>query len=66
MKRSSSAGTVYYVANLTKKPLTAKVNFGKKGAVYDFATGKKLTIEASQTVKIPASGYLIYTTKLVK
>jgi len=66
MKRTSSAGTVYYVANLTKKPLTAKVNFGKKGAIYDFATGKKLTIESSQTVKIPASGYLIYTTKPVK
>jgi hypothetical protein len=66
MKRTSATGTVYYVANLTKKALTAKISFGKKGTVYDFATGKKLTIAASQTVKIPASGYLIYTSKLVK
>lgn len=66
MKRTSAAGTVYYVANLTKKALTAKISFGKKGTVYDFATGKKLTIAASQTITIPASGYLIYTSKLVK
>jgi len=66
MKRTSATGTVYYVANLTKKALTAKISFGKKGTVYDFATGKKLTVAASQTLKIPASGYLIYTTKPVK
>jgi glycosidase len=66
MKRTSATGTVYYVANLTKKALTAKISFGKKGTVYDFATGKKLTIAASQNVKIPASGYLIYSTNLVK
>ena len=65
-KRSGSAGTVYYMANLTKKAVTAKVTFGAKGTVYDFATGKKLTIAASQNVSIPASGYLIYSSKPVK
>jgi hypothetical protein len=65
-KRSGSAGTVYYIGNLTKKSLTAKVTFGAKGTVYDFTTGKKLSIAASQNVSIPASGFLIYSSKPVK
>jgi hypothetical protein len=65
-KRSGAAGTVYYLANLTKKAVTTKVTFGAKGTVYDFTTGKKLTIAASQNVTIPASGFVIYSSKPVK
>jgi hypothetical protein len=65
-KRSGPSGTVYYLANLTAKAATAKITFGAKGSVYDFATGKKVTIAASQNVTIPAAGYLIYSTSQVK
>jgi hypothetical protein len=65
-KRSGAAGTVYYIGNLTKKALTAKVTFGAKGTAYDFTSGKKLSIASSQNVSIPASGFLIYTSKPVK
>jgi hypothetical protein len=65
-KRSGAAGTVYFLANLTKKAVTAKITFGAKGSVFDFASGKKVTIAASQNVTIPAAGYLIYSTKAVK
>ncbi len=65
-KRSGAAGTVYYLANLTKKAVTAKITFGAKASVFDFASGKKVAIVASQNVTIPAAGYLIYTSKAVK
>jgi len=65
-KRSGSAGTVYFMTNLSKKAVTTKVTFGAKGTVYDFTTGKKLTIASSQNVTVPASGFVIYTSKPVK
>ncbi len=65
-KRSGAAGTVYFIGNLTKKALTAKVTFGTKGTVYDFNSGKKLSIASSQNVSIPASGFLIYSSKPAK
>jgi hypothetical protein len=65
-KRAGADGTVYYLANLTKKSVTAKITFGAKGSVFDFASGKKVTLAASQNVTIPAAGYLIYSTKAVK
>ncbi len=65
-KRSSSAGTVFYLTNLSAKAITTKVSFGSKLTVYDFATGKKISLASSQTVSIPANGYLIYSTKQVK
>ena len=65
-KRSGSAGTVYFIGNLTKKALTVKVTFGAKGTVYDFTSGKKLSIAASQNVSVPAAGFLIYSSKQVK
>ena len=65
-KRAAAGSTVYYLTNLTKKAVTAKITFGTKGNVYDFATGKKVAIAASQNVTIPAQGYLIYTTAQVK
>jgi hypothetical protein len=65
-KRSGAAGTVYYLANLTKKAVTTKVTFGAKGTVYDFTSGKKLTIATSQNVTIPASGFVLYSSKPVK
>ena len=63
MKRSSSAGTVFYLANLSAKAITTKVTFGVKLSMYDFATGKKVSIATSQNVTIPANGFLIYTSK---
>jgi ribosomal protein L30E len=66
MKRSSASSSVYYFANLTKKAVTVKVTFGKKETVYDLATDKKIIIAVSQNITVPASGYLIYSSKLVK
>ncbi len=66
IKRSGAAGTVYFMANLSKKAVTAKVTLGAKGAFYDFTSGKKITVAASQSVTIPASGFVIYTSKQVK
>jgi penicillin-binding protein 1A len=39
---------------------------GMPGTAYDFTTGKKLTLAASQNVTIPASGFVIYSSKPVK
>ena len=65
-KRSGAAGTVYFMTNLSKKAVTTKVTFGSKGTVYDFTSGKKVTLAASQNVTIPASGFVIYSSKPVK
>jgi hypothetical protein len=54
------------MANLSKKAVTAKVTLGAKGAFYDFTSGKKITVAASQSVTIPASGFVIYSSKQVK
>ena len=64
-KRSSSAGSVFYLANLSAKAVTTKVTFGAKLSVYDFTSGKKITLASSQNVSIPANGFLIYSTKKV-
>jgi len=66
IKRSTSAGAVYYLANLSKKAVTSTITFGKAASVYDFATGKKVALKASQKVTIPSQGFLIYSTKVVK
>jgi glycosidase len=65
-KRSSSAGTVIYLGNLSAKAITTKVTFGSKLSVYDFTTGKKLSLATSQNVTVPANGFVIYSTKQVK
>ena len=65
-KRSSSAGTVIYLGNLSAKAITTKVTFGSKLSVYDFTTGKKLSLASSQNVTVPANGFVIYSTKQVK
>jgi hypothetical protein len=64
-KRSSSAGSVFYLANLSAKAVTTKVTFGAKLSAYDFTSGKKITLASSQNVSIPANGFLIYSTKKV-
>jgi glycosidase len=64
-KRSSSAGSVFYLANLSAKAVTTKVTFGAKLSVYDFTSGKKITLATSQNVSVPANGFLIYSTKKV-
>jgi hypothetical protein len=65
-KRSSSAGTVIYLGNLSAKAITTKVTFGSKLSVYDFTTGKKVSLASSQNVTVPANGFVIYSTKQVR
>jgi glycosidase len=65
-KRSSSAGTVVYIANLSAKAITTKVSFGSKLSVYDFTSGKKISLASSQNVTVPANGFVIYSTKQAK
>ena len=64
-KRVGSSGTLFYIANLSTKSVTAKLTFGAKYTVYDLA-GKKITLVASQNVTVPAAGFVVYSTKLVK
>jgi hypothetical protein len=58
---------VIVLANLSQKAVAAKLDFGKyAGTYYDYTTGKKLTVAKSASVKIPAWGYVVYSTAAVK
>ena len=65
-KRSGPAGTVYFISNLSKKAVKGKVTLGSKGSFFDFTSGKKISLKASQDVSIPAAGFIIYSYAQVK
>jgi len=65
-KVSGANGTVVYAVNLTKKAATVKLTLGSKLSTFDFATGKKVSLTATPSVSIPASGFAIYSTNAVK
>lgn len=65
--RTKAKSKVIVLANLGPKALAPKVSFGKyAGTYYDYATGKKVVVAKSSTVKIPAWGYVVYSTVAVK
>jgi glycosidase len=65
--RTKAKNKVIVLSNLSQKAVSAKLSFGKyAGTYYDYATGKKMTVAKSASVKIPAWGYVVYSTIAVK
>jgi glycosidase len=66
-KRTKNKSTVIFVANLSKKPLTATFDPGVATTLYLFTTNVAAKVTAVKTsVTIPALGYQIYTAAVVK
>jgi hypothetical protein len=64
--RVAGKAKVLVAVNLSGKATSVKLSWGKNaGAYFDYATNKSVKIASSQTIKLPAWGYKIYsTTKL--
>jgi len=66
-KRVKNKSTVIVVVNLSKKALTAKFNPGVAATLYLFTTNAAVKVTALNTsVTIPALGYQIFTSAVVK
>jgi glycosidase len=64
--RVAGKAKVLVVVNLSGKSSSVKILWGKNaGSFYDYATNKKVTVAASQTVTLPAWGYKIYSTNVL-
>jgi hypothetical protein len=65
--RTSGKAKVLVAINLTSKPHTTKISWGSSASkLYDYGTNKLVTVASSQSVSIPAWGYLVYTTNQLK
>ncbi len=64
--RTAAKAKVLVAVNLSGKSTSVKITWGKNaGSYYDYATNKKVSVAASQTVTLPAYGYKIYTTNVL-
>ena len=64
--RTAGKAKVLVAVNLSGKSTSVKITWGKNaGSYYDYATNKKVSVAASQTVTLPAYGYKIYTTNVL-
>ena len=65
--RIKGTSKVVVVINLTSKTQTATVSLGTAaGTYYQYSNAKRVKIASKQKFVIPASGFEIYSTKLVK
>ena len=64
--RQISSNKVIYVVNLSNKSKSAKLSLGASQKLYDFSTGKKVTLAKSQTINLAGFGFKIYSTNAAK
>ena len=65
--RTKAKNKVIVLTNLSQKAVTAKLGLSKyAGTYYDYASGKKITLAKSVSIKIPAWGYVVYSSVAVK
>jgi hypothetical protein len=64
--RAAGKAKVLVAVNLSGKATSVRLSWGKNaGTYFDYATNKSVKVASSQTIKLPAWGYKIYsTTKL--
>jgi glycosidase len=64
--RTAGKSKVLVAVNLSAKPISVKLSWGKNSGMYfDLATNKKVKLASSSTVTLPAWGYQILTSSLI-